>query len=257
MSHNVVLANLKSLSKPQLREDTTVLPATLQTLLSEQRASGETGKEFGQLGAASTASNLILLRALLAEFQPRATLEVGLAYGASASVFADYHERRGAIGEGTHVAIDPYQSKNWDNVARLRLRAAGLDRHVRVLESPSCIALPQLESEGKYIDAAYVDGSHLFENVFIDFFFINRLLTEGGYLFFDGSTHPDVRKILRFITTNFAAHYQPVDLRPYYRRGAWTTLSYTTVRLFRYNQFTAFKKIKCGQRAWDAPFVDF
>lgn len=71
---------------------------------------------------------------------------------------------------------------------------------------------------GREIDTVYVDGSHLFEDVFIDFYYSCRLLKEEGYILFDDSTDEHVKKVLGFIRSNMKDHLQEIDLSPY--RGA-------------------------------------
>jgi hypothetical protein len=48
-----------------------------------------------------------------------------------------------------------------------------------------------------------VDGSHLFENVFVDAFYCARLLNGGGLIAFDDSTDPHVAKTMGFLRNNF------------------------------------------------------
>ena len=74
---------------------------------------GLTGKEFKQAESASTVNNLIAIQAFLETEQPTRTLEIGLAFGASCLLIADYHRIRSMDG-ASHIAIDPFQDTVWD-----------------------------------------------------------------------------------------------------------------------------------------------
>lgn len=74
------------------------------------------------------------------------------------------------------------------------------------------VALAQLDQEGRRVQFIYVDGSHLFEDTFIELCFSNALLDIGGLLFFDDSTYPDVKKVHCIIAANWSGAYRRVDL---------------------------------------------
>jgi Methyltransferase domain len=116
--------------------------------------------------------------------------------------------------------------------------------------------LPKLVSEGQQIDLVYIDGSHLFEDVFVDFYFVSRLLSDGGVLLFDDCSDPHVRKILRFIQTNCMKSLVPYDLSAY-RMDQGKSMRYMLGGLIGRRQLLAFQKIGHPERAWDSVFVDF
>ena len=62
--------------------------------------------------------------------------------------------------------------------------------------------LPQLVAQQKTIDFAFIDGNHLFDNAFIDFFYIDRLLQIQGYLAIDDIWMLGVRKVASFVDKN-------------------------------------------------------
>ena len=46
------------------------------------------------------------------------------------------------------------------------------------------------------------DGMHTFDYVFIDFFYIDKMLNVGGVAVFDDTHFPSTRKVCRFILRN-------------------------------------------------------
>ena len=63
-------------------------------------------------------------------------------------------------------------------------------------------ALPQLCSQKEEFEFAFIDGSHLFDFTFVDFFFIDKLLAVGGHVAFDDLWMPAVRKVVSFVLKN-------------------------------------------------------
>jgi predicted O-methyltransferase YrrM len=143
-----------------------------------------------------------LLRDLLIAEGTETVVEVGLAYASSAL----------AIGEALitveppqprHVVIDPFQESVWSNVGWELLGSAGLDSIATLMLAPSSIALAQLAAEGLVADAAFVDGSHRFHEVFVDLYFLRKIVRPGGLIVIDDNWAPSVRT---------AAHYYEQNL---------------------------------------------
>lgn len=206
---------------------------------------GATGKVFKDRGACSTPNNLAFIRAFMLRHEPRRTLEVGLCFGASALAFAASHK-------GRHVALDPYQRTTWDSAGLQAIERAGLAERFELREGPSAIELAGALAAGERYDFIYVDGSHVFEDVFVDAYFCVRLLTEGGVLAFDDCTIPHVAKVLRFIRRTVRGLTE-IDLAPY-RADA---LQHRVARLLGRAQLTAFRRDGDVERPWDAAFVPF
>jgi predicted O-methyltransferase YrrM len=242
--------------KPQLAETADELPEPLRNLLANGATVGKSGKTFPKIAAASTVSNLLILRRLLRAYRPARTLEVGMAFGASTCVFADYHAQR-AQAAGSHIAIDPFQATVWDGVGVKFLESADLGKQVRVMTDFSSQVLPTLVAAGESIEMAYIDGSHLFEDVFVDFYYLDHLLLPGGVMLFDDSTHADVQKVISFIRRNHDFRYEPIDLRYCYSPDALNGFRYTALQTLRKNQLTVFRKTRSDRRSWDAPFRNF
>ncbi len=220
---------------------------TLSTLYKERRAVGRSGKVFEELGALSTVNNLLHIRALMLELTPQRTLEIGMAFGGSALAFAASHRDLGRSGLQQHTAIDPAQSNYWDDAGRQSLERAGLAEYVEVIEQYSAFALPQLIKEQRKYDLIYVDGSHQFEDVLIDFVFCHELLNVGGMILFDDSTDSQVAKVLRFIESNYDEIYR-IEVRAIGNRKE--RLKRRLARMLHKNQLTAYRKLRDGRQNW-------
>ena len=150
-----------------------------------------------------------LLRDVLVAEGACVVIEVGLAYGSSAL----------AIGEALlstsgrrahHVVIDPFQARAYSNVGWELLRSAGLEATSRLLVEPSSLALPRLLEEGFVADAAFVDGSHRFHEVFVDLYFLRKLVRPGGLIVLDDVEWPSVASALAYFDLNLG--WKPIDL---------------------------------------------
>jgi predicted O-methyltransferase YrrM len=142
-----------------------------------------------------------LVRDLLIAEGVATVVEVGLAYASSAL----------AIGEALvaldpphprHVIVDPFQETAYANVGWDLMRDAGLHSIAQLLVEPSSIALPRLLTGGLVADAAFVDGSHRFHEVFVDLYFLRKLVRPGGLVIMDDVWTPSVRTAVRYYERN-------------------------------------------------------
>jgi predicted O-methyltransferase YrrM len=191
----------------------------------------------------------------MVERRPRRTLEIGLAYGGSALVIASSHREAGAPPDHQHCALDPFQADGWDNAAVAAIDRAGLSRYVEHRSQFSAIALAELAAAKCAFDLIYVDGSHLFEDVFIDAYFAFRLLNNGGIILFDDCTIDHVAKALKFVTANWSSWTQEVDLSAH--RGDGQSLRYQAARRLGRVQLRGFTRTGSDTRAWDVPLKRF
>ena len=229
----------------------------LRQLVSAERVVGRSGVPRSN-NAVSTENNLIVLRNLMMENEPERTMEVGLACGGSAMVFASAHRDLGRSPVAQHVAIDPYQSRErgYDSIGDDNLSRAGLREYVEIIEDYSSAALPRLVADARKVQLAYIDGSHLFEDVFIDFYYVNHLLDEGGIVCFDDCAFPDVAKLIRFVQRNFKGHLDELDLAPF-RADQGKSLRYRAATILNRTQMRAFRKTGPTSRKFKAPFRNF
>ena len=155
------------------------------------------------------AADCDILRDALADDGARVVIEIGLAYGSSAL----------AIGEAlcssdstdvSHIVIDPFQTTAYDNVGWDVLNAAGLAAQTTLIAEPSSIALARLAGDGLTADAAFVDGSHRFHEVFVDLYFLRRLVRPGGLIILDDAAWPSVATAVRYFDLNL--RWRPVSI---------------------------------------------
>jgi predicted O-methyltransferase YrrM len=133
------------------------------------------------------------------------TIEVGLALGMSALFLCQAVLPR----DGRHVAVDPFQAESWNGAGLRTLREAGVEELVEVIEEESQLALPRLVAEGREFDLAFVDGDHRFEGVFLDLYFMTRLVRPGGVVVVDDMWMPAVRTAVAYVERNLGASLEP------------------------------------------------
>ena len=158
------------------------------------------GTEDVPLADASTgisAPEVDLVMDVVATLQPQRSLEVGFGYGVSTLAICD-----AAPPTCAHIVIDPHQSKHWQQVGLRNIERAGFSNRIELHEDFSYRVLPKLEARGTRLDFAFIDGWHTFDFGLVDFFFIDRMLGEGGVVGFDDADWPAIRRVLRFIVTN-------------------------------------------------------
>ena len=209
------------------------------------------------VGSCSTANNLTVLAHWFRALRPRVTLEAGLAFGASTTLFLSLHRLLGAGEPGRcHHAIDCLQHTLWRDCGLLHVRACGLEDLFRFHDRLSARALPDIEEAGVKAGLIYLDGSHLFEDVFVDFYFSHRILEVGGVIGFDDSSHPQVAKVVRFIRRNMRREYE--ELNPYeITAPRWPRAKLAAARLSGRQQLTLFKKREEWERPQGVAFRDF
>ena len=129
------------------------------------------------------------------------TVEVGLGYGISA-----LHICEGLLqnpGHARHhVAIDPYQATRFSDCGLQFLDEAGVGGIVELHAEDSQISLPRFLDRARTFDLAFIDGNHRFERVFVDLFYLGRLVRPGGIIFLDDYQLPGIARAASFFTSN-------------------------------------------------------
>lgn len=140
------------------------------------------------------------LRDLFIAEQARVVIEVGLAYGSSALAIGEALVSQGQQ-DAKHVIIDAYQH-HFRNAGWEAITAAGLSDLCTLVTDRSQLALPRLVTEDFIADAAFVDGSHIFHNVFVDLYFLRELVRPGGLIVLDDCQWPSVATAVRYFAIN-------------------------------------------------------
>lgn len=150
-----------------------------------------------------------VLRDLVLADGAHTMIEIGLAYGGSALAIAEALTASGS-DEARHLIIDAYQSRfcgsGWSAIVE-----AGITGLCLLFEERSQIVLPRLLSDGLVADAAFVDGSHIFHNVFVDLFYLRELVRPGGLVILDDCSYPSVATAVRYFEVN--AGWEPELIR--------------------------------------------
>jgi predicted O-methyltransferase YrrM len=147
------------------------------------------------------------------------TLEVGFAMGASA-VWICQAQKENGIANSAHIAIDPNQTSQYDNIGRLLLERAGLLNYLSVMEMTSYRAMPKLledvvANKIPRFHLIYIDGWHTFDYTLVDFFYADLLLAVNGVIVLDDIMHSPVKKCVDYICANWP-HYALVPQTPCY-----------------------------------------
>jgi predicted O-methyltransferase YrrM len=149
-----------------------------------------------------------VLRDLLLAENPGTVIEIGLAYGSSALASAEAMVAAGS-NEARHVIVDAYQ-EHFHGSGWAAITGAGLAGLCSVVEERSQIALPHMLGEGFVADAAFVDGSHIFHNVFVDLFYLRELVRPGGLVILDDCSYLSVATAARYFEVNAGWEPEPI-----------------------------------------------
>lgn len=241
-------------------QDTYIDKKSILKVIKDLRLQGDVTGKSGRkqrIHSLSTDNNLAIIINLFQTFAPKRTLEIGLAFGGSAVVFAKLFQLRKEAPQHQHIAIDPSQTKEnlWDSIGLINLNKNGLGDFVEHVDAFSSQALPRLVQEGAKFDIIYIDGSHIFEDVFVDWFYCRQLLSDRGLILFDDATDPHVAKVIKFIKNNFKKRLIPLSLSDYQENRS--KVFYKIAEFFNKTQMRAFKRIGFYEREWNTPFINF
>ena len=152
------------------------------------------------------------LRDLLFTEHACAVVEIGFAYGSSALAIEESLLSQDQA-ETSHVIIDAYQhlfhDAGWDAID-----GAGLRNFCTLLRERSQLALPRLVAQGFVADAAFVDGSHVFHNVFVDLSYLREVVRPDGLIVVDDCHWPAVATAVRYFELNTGWRAEPMSENP-------------------------------------------
>jgi len=129
------------------------------------------------------------------------TIEIGLAFA-----FSALHICRALLLNGQpgarHVVTDPHQLKGYASAGIRVLEQAGVQHLVEFHPEESQLLLPRFIKDGRSFDLGFVDGNHRFDYVFVDLFFLGRLIRKGGAVIVDDYDLPGIRRAVAFFIAN-------------------------------------------------------
>jgi predicted O-methyltransferase YrrM len=186
--------------------------AVLADILTSQQVSDGTTSfplrhpDFPDLPVAVDPGEGALLQRIVDGVRPARSLEIGCAYGVSSLYICEALSRLPAPVSASsrharHIVVDPFQSTQWRGIGIKNIRDAGFASLVDFREERSEVALPRLLDEGVTLDFAFVDGWHTFDQVMVEFYFINRLLRVGGVIAFDDANRRSINRVVRHALT--------------------------------------------------------
>jgi len=141
------------------------------------------------------------IRSWVIREQAGRTIEVGLGYGISALFACEGLFTVGRPG-ARHAVIDPHQHTRFAGSGLQHLDEAGVADLAGYHAAESQAALPRLFAHGRRFGLAIVDGNHRFDAVFVDLYYLGRLLRPGGIIFLDDYQLPGVARAASFFTAN-------------------------------------------------------
>jgi predicted O-methyltransferase YrrM len=126
-------------------------------------------------------------------------LEIGLANGFSSMFILDALDQK---PDGLLVSFDPFQDTQWEGRGRANIGACGFRTPHEVLTLASWDAYALLKARDMRFDLVFIDGSHAFDNCFVDFFLSQKLLAPGGYIAFDDVGWAGVERVCEYVLAN-------------------------------------------------------
>ena len=133
---------------------------------------------------------------IIRTIRPTTSLEIGMAFGLSTMFICDALAELGSPAR--HIVADPFQRTQWKGIGLRNLGEAGLSQFVDYREERSEYLLPKLAESGTQLDFALVDGWHTFDQVMLEFYYIDRMLRPGGAIAFDDADRPSVSRAIRY-----------------------------------------------------------
>jgi predicted O-methyltransferase YrrM len=170
-----------------------IAPAQLDQLIDDLFARAD--RDF--IRSAISREEGSLLRDLASRPSVRTTIEIGCANGISGLYICSGLSGKKGV---SHTAIDPFQTRDFGNRGVESIRRAGFS-FFTLLDKPSEIALPELLSAGVKADLAFIDGLHTADQTMVDFYYVDRLLSVGGFVVFDDVNSAAVSKIAHYAWT--------------------------------------------------------
>lgn len=138
-----------------------------------------------------------LLFYLVCQIKPILTLETGLGKGMAAAVMIAAHMRNEL--NGGHVPFQKKHENTKQNAGVALLNALPL-KGFQIMDHESALVLPQmyLQQLNDGLTFAYLNNATEFDVLMMEYFFVNRLLNEGGIMAID-TREPVRRELVEYV----------------------------------------------------------
>ncbi len=123
------------------------------------------------------------------------SLEVGLGLGFSAAHII-------SATKSILYSIDYQQSLNYNNIGLKNIKKLNLSSYLKFQNQRSHFVLPRLLKRGIKLDFAFIDGGHTFDDIFLDFYYIDLMLNNGGYVLFHDAFLRATQLVISWVKTN-------------------------------------------------------
>jgi predicted O-methyltransferase YrrM len=194
------------------------MTTVLEQILSTQSVSDGTATlplrhpDFPDLPVHVDETEGAFLQSIIRRLQPDTTLEIGFAYGISTLYIC---EELSTLNKPVrHIVTDPFQSTQWRGIGVRNVRQAGFEHIMDFREERSEQLLPRLLADNTTLDFALIDGWHTFDQVMVEFYYLNRMLRTGGVLVFDDADRRSVNRVIRHALTYPAYRVYGADPAP-------------------------------------------
>jgi predicted O-methyltransferase YrrM len=127
------------------------------------------------------------------------SLEIGFAYGFSTVWILDALRPR---LNSFHIAIDPFELTQWGGVGLHQIKRLNAEPVFEWIAEQSIHALSRLIKSGKRFDFIFIDGNHRFDDILVDFYLSDQLVSPGGLMVFDDMWMSSVQTVINFILMN-------------------------------------------------------
>lgn len=133
------------------------------------------------------------------------TLEVGFAHGVSAAYIL-------AATGSPHYAIDPYADA-YGELGLKNLKTLNVDTLCHLERDLAHHVLPRLLNAGRRFEFAFVDGDHKFDMTFVEFYYLDLMIEQGGHIMFHDAWMPSIQHIAAWIRGN-KKNYRFIEATP-------------------------------------------
>ena len=145
-------------------------------------------------GVSITEADAEYIYSFIKEKKISKTLEVGFGYGCSAAHII-------SATKSLHYVMDPMQDM-FSNQGLKNIDKLGFTKYLKFENDFSHVVLPELLKKNLKVDFAFIDGSHKFDDLFVDFYYIDLLLNHNGYILFHDSWMRSTQYLISWIKTN-------------------------------------------------------